>query len=94
MPLRETEAFADWIAGLRDGETSARVAVRIDRLAEGHPGDARPVGAGVSELRIHHGPGFRVYFVRHGGDIVLLLGGTKKTQNRDIKRAIRMAREL
>lgn len=94
MPLRETEAFAEWIAGLRDSIAAARIAVRIDRLAEGNPGDVRHVGAGVSELRIHHGPGFRVYFVRHEDDIVLLLGGTKKTQGRDIRRALKMAREL
>ena len=94
MTLRETEAFAEWIAGLGDSTVAARIAVRIDRLAEGNPGDVRPVGAGVSELRVHHGPGFRVYFVRHEGDIVLLLGGTKKTQSKDIRSAINMAREL
>lgn len=94
MALRQTEAFVDWIAGLRDSAAAARIAVRIDRLADGHPGDARPVGAGVSELRIHHGPGYRVYFVRHAGDIVLLLGGTKKTQAKDIRSALEMAQEL
>jgi putative addiction module killer protein len=94
MALRETEAFAEWMAGLRNSTVAAQIAVRIDRLAEGNPGDVRPVGAGVSELRIHHGPGFRVYFVRREDDIVLLLGGTKKTQGRDIRRAIEMAREL
>lgn len=67
---------------------------RPGALAEGNPGDARPVGGGVGELRIHHGPGFRVYFVRDGDDIVLLLGGTKKTQSRDIKNALKMAQEL
>ena len=94
MALRETEAFAAWMAGLRDTATAARIAARIDRLAEGNPGDVRPIGTGVSELRIHHGPGFRVYFARHGGDIVLLRGGTKKTQAKDIRSAIKMAREL
>jgi len=67
---------------------------RIDRLAEGNPGDVRPVGEGVSELRLHHGPGYRVYFVHHAADIVLLSGGTKKTQSKDIRSALRMAREL
>lgn len=94
MALRETGAFATWIAGLRDTATAARIAAHIDRLAEGNAGDARPVGAGVSELRIHFGPGFRVYFVRRVGDIVILLGGTKKTQAKDIRSAIKMAREL
>jgi putative addiction module killer protein len=94
MALRETEAFAEWIAGVRDSTAAARIAVRIDRLAEGNPGDVRPVGAGMSELRVHHGPEFRVHFVRHEGDIVLLLGGTKKTQGRDIRSALKMAREL
>jgi putative addiction module killer protein len=94
MALRQTDAFADWIDGLKDSNAVARIGVRIDRLADGHPGDAKPVGAGVSELRIHHGPGYRVYFVRHAGDIVLLLGGTKKTQAKDIRNALELAQEL
>lgn len=94
MALRETDAFTAWMEGLRDSVSAARIAVRIDRLAEGNPGDVRPVGSGVSELRIHHGPGFRVYFVRDGDDIVLLHGGTKKTQGRDIRNARKMAREI
>ena len=94
MALRETDAFAEWIEGIRDTASAARIAVRIDRQAEGNPGDVRPVGGGVSELRIHHGPGFRVYFVRDGDDIVLLLGGTKRTQAKDIKNALKMAQEL
>lgn len=94
MALRETDAFAEWIERIRDTAAAARIAARIDRLAEGNPGDVRPVGGGVSELRIHHGPGFRVYFVRDGDDIVLLLGGTKRTQAKDIKSALKMAQEL
>lgn len=80
--------------GFRESVSAARIAVRIDRLADGNPGDVRPVGGGASELRIHHGPGFRDYFVRRGDDIVLLLGGTKKTQGRDIESALKMAQEL
>jgi putative addiction module killer protein len=93
--VRQTDVFVDWFARLRDREARARITVRIRRLSLGNPGDVRPVGSGVSELRIDHGPGYRLYFIGHGGVVVVLLcGGDKRTQNRDIKRAVELAREV
>ena len=93
--IRETEAFARWLDGLGDVRARARVQVRIERLAAGNPGDVRPVGGGVSELRIDYGPGYRVYFKYIGREIVILLaGGDKSTQSTDIKVALRLARGL
>lgn len=96
MPeVRKTAAFARWLDGLRDLRARARVQVRIERLAAGNPGDVRPVGEGVSELRIDTGPGYRVYFTTVDRNVVILLaGGQKGTQTRDIARARRLAREL
>jgi putative addiction module killer protein len=95
MEVRKTAVFSDWMANLRDHRARARIAARIDRLAFGNPGDIQPVGEGVSELRIHSGPGYRVYFVRRGETlIVLLCGGDKSTQRRDIKTAKRLAANL
>ncbi len=95
IEVRQTERFAAWLLGLRDRQARARIALRIDRLSLGHAGDVRPVGEGVSELRIDHGPGYRVYFVRRGTAlIVLLAGGDKSSQDRDIRAAIRLARDL
>ena len=95
VEIRQTEVFADWLARLRDSAAKGRIAARIQRLAFGNPGDVRPIGEGLSELRIHHGPGYRVYFVRRGDIlIVLLCGGDKATQPRDIALARRLAREL
>lgn len=92
MEIRQTAAFRRWFDGLRDRTARARIAVRIDRLALGHAGDARPVGRGVSELRIDHGPGYRVYYLRRGDTlIVLLAGGDKSSQARDIARALELA---
>ncbi len=83
------------MAGLRDRRARAKIVARIDRLADGNPGDVEPVGNGVSELRIHYGPGYRVYFVRRGGVlIVLLCGGDKDTQTKDIKTAKTLAGSL
>ena len=89
MPaIRQTEVFAAWFAALRDEQARARINVRIKRLALGNPGDVRPVGAGVSELRVDYGPGYRVYFAQRGEAFVLLLcGGDKRTQDRDIRQA-------
>jgi len=88
MEVRQTPAFSDWMARLRDHRARAKIAARIDRLALGNPGDVAPVGAGVSELRIQYGPGYRVYFVkRDTTSIVLLCGGDKSTQAKDIKTA-------
>ena len=95
IAIRQTEVFAAWFGNLPDRRAKARIEVRIDRLALGNPGDAKPVGEGVSELRIDYGPGYRVYFVRRGeAVIVLLAGGNKRTQTRDIEAALRLARFL
>lgn len=95
IEIRKTESFARWLDDLRDLQARARVQVRIERLAAGNPGDARPVGEGVSELRIDYGPGYRVYFRRYGRELIILLaGGDKSSQTKDIKAALRLAREL
>jgi putative addiction module killer protein len=95
IEIRQTETFAAWFRDLRDRQLRARVQVRIDRLSLGNPGDVKPVGEGVSELRIDYGPGYRVYFVRRGETlIVLLVGGDKRTQARDIRTALTLARSL
>ncbi|HAG50011.1 MAG TPA: addiction module antitoxin RelB, partial [Deltaproteobacteria bacterium] len=86
---------AKWLDGLRDIHARARVQVRVERLAEGNPGDVRPVGEGISELRINYGPGYRVYYTMRGRVVVILLaGGDKRTQAADIKTALRLARNL
>ncbi len=93
LAVRKTEVYARWLDGLRD--VRARVLVRVERLAGGNPGDVRPVGEGVSELRIDYGPGYRVYFRRQGRTaIVLLAGGDKRSQSADIETALRLARNL
>ena len=95
IEVRKTEVFAKWLDGLRDVRARARILVRIKRLATGNPGDARPVGEGVSELRIDYGPGYRVYCKKRGREVVILLaGGDKRTQASDIKTALRLARNL
>jgi len=93
--VRQTDVYARWFAGLRDERARARIDVRIRRLSLGNASDARPVGEGVSELRIDYGPGYRVYFVRQGPALVVLLaGGDKGTQHRDIATARQLARGL
>jgi putative addiction module killer protein len=95
IEIRKTRIFGEWIDGLRDAHARARILVRIERLAIGNPEDVRPVGEGVSELRIDHGPGYRVYYKKQGQEVaVLLAGGDKSTQARDIKIALRLARNL
>jgi putative addiction module killer protein len=95
VEVRETAVFADWLAALRDDRARARIASRIDRLAAGNPGDAKPIGGGLSELRIDYGPGYRVYFQQRGRVLVILLcGGDKSSQAADIERAAALAREL
>ena len=95
IEIRQTEVFAEWFAGLRDRAARARITVRIRRLSLGNPGDVKPVGGGVSEMRVDYGPGYRVYFARRGGTVVVLLcGGDKRRQDRDITRALELAREI
>jgi putative addiction module killer protein len=95
LQIRKTETFAQWLDGLRDVRARARVQVRIERLAAGNAGDVEPVGEGVSELRIDYGPGYRVYFTKHGREVVILLaGGDKRTQSADIKTALRLVRNV
>jgi putative addiction module killer protein len=93
--LLKTDRFARWLDALRDMRARARVQARIERLAAGNAGDVAAVGEGVSEMRIDYGAGYRVYFKKHGRDLVILLaGGTKKTQSADIKAALSLARNL
>ncbi|HKK57286.1 type II toxin-antitoxin system RelE/ParE family toxin [Marinobacter sp.] len=95
VEVRKTAAFAKWLNGLRDARAKARILVRLKRLSLGNFGDWKPVGDSVSELKIDYGPGYRVYPTRRGNSVVILLaGGTKKSQSRDIKRAISLAQEL
>ena len=95
IELRKTALFAQWLDGLRDMRARARVQARLDRLAEGNPGDVKPIGEGVSELRINYGPGYRVYFKARGREVIILLaGGHKGTQAKDIKAALRLAQNL
>lgn len=94
VEIRETDEFARWLRRLRDARTRSKILVRIARLAHGIPGDVASVGAGVSELRIDHGPGYRVYYVKRGNKYILLLaGGDKASQDKDIKQAKRLADE-
>ncbi|MFZ5876674.1 MAG: type II toxin-antitoxin system RelE/ParE family toxin [Nitrospirota bacterium] len=95
MEIRKTDVFAKWLDRLRDIRARARVQARIERLAFGNAGDVKPVGEGVSELRINYGPGYRVYFTKRGRDVVILLaGGDKSTQAGDVELALRLARNL
>jgi putative addiction module killer protein len=93
--IRTAQAFDRWFEGLKDRRASARIQARIDRAEDGNFGDTEPVGEGVSEMRIHHGPGYRVYFKQLGPErIILLAGGDKSTQLSDINAALRLARRL
>ena len=95
IEIRKTGAYVKWLDSLHDIQARARILVRIERLAAGNPGDVRPVGKGVSELRIDYGPGYRVYFTKHGKEVVILLaGGDKRTQAKDIKTALNLAQNL
>jgi putative addiction module killer protein len=95
IDVRETETFSEWLSGLRDVRAKAEVARRVRRLALGNPGDVKPVGGGVSELRIHFGPGYRVYYVQRGDLlIVLLCGGDKGSQAKDVALALTLAKEV
>ena len=95
IEIRKTDVFAKWLDILNDIRARARILVRIERLAAGNPGDVKPVGGGVSELRIDYGPGYRVYYKKQGRQVVILLaGGDKHTQAKDIKTALRLAQNL
>lgn len=95
IEIRKTEIFTKWIDELHDVRARARILIRIERLAEGNPGDVRPVGEGVSEMRIDYGPGYRVYYKKQGSKLVILLaGGDKRSQARDIKNALNLAKNL
>jgi putative addiction module killer protein len=92
VELRRTAQFERWLGGLKDMKARAKVLVQLDRLALGNAGDVAPVGEGVSEMRIHHGPGYRVYFKRRGGAATLLIGGDKGSQSADIRKAKALAK--
>lgn len=95
IQIQQTETYAKWFAGLRDRVARARIAIRIRRLSLGNAGDAKPVGEGVSELRVDHGPGYRVYFIQRGEVVIVLLaGGDKSTQDKDIRNAKALANDL
>lgn len=90
-----TEVFDAWFSGLRDVRARVRIQARIDRAELGNFGDCKPVGEGVTEMRIHYGPSYRVYFMQRGFEVVILLaGGDKASQSEDIKRALTLARDL
>ena len=95
MKIRKTDVFAKWLDKLKDFQAKARVLVQVERLAMGNPGHTKPVGEGVSELRIDFGPGYRVYYICRGDELIILLaGGDKSSQPSDIRVAQRLAREL
>jgi putative addiction module killer protein len=94
MELIRSATFDRWLSSLRDRRAIARIAARLDRLAMGNPGDVQPVGDGISELRIDYGPGYRVYFIRRGPVLIILLcGGDKASQDKDIRQAKALAEE-
>ena len=95
MELVQTETYANWYRSLRDRVAKNLIDARIERLLLGNAGDVRPVGRGVSELRINYGPGYRIYYWQHGDiAVVLLAGGDKDSQGRDIQRAIELSRDI
>ena len=95
IEIRQTETYLRWFNALRDRQAKARIDIRIRRLSMGNPGDVKPVGQGVSELRINYGSGYRVYFIQRGETLIILLaGGDKHTQKKDIKTALNLAQNL
>lgn len=89
--VQETEEFIAWLKGLRDANIRAKILVKIKRLQRGNPGDVAPIGEGLSEMRIHYGPGYRIYYRQRDDEVVLLCGGDKSSQRRDIARAKKIA---
>ncbi len=95
IEIRKTETYDRWFSALKDRRAVARINARLRRMALGNPGDAKLVGEGVSELRLDFGPGYRIYYTHHGREVVILLaGGDKSTQKRDIEKAIELTRML
>ena len=95
ITVEKSDVFLNWLRALRDVRAVARIQIRIDRLALGNPGDVKAVGEGVSELRVDYGPGYRIYFAQRGKTVVVLLcGGDKRTQDKDIVTARTLAKEL
>jgi putative addiction module killer protein len=95
IKVRQTATFRTWLDGLKDNKARLRIDIRLQRLEKGNAGDVKPVGSGVSEMRIDYGPGYRLYFVPRDKTVVILLcGGDKRTQAQDIKRAIEMAKKV
>jgi putative addiction module killer protein len=95
IEISQTDTYINWFESLRDRQARAGIDIRIRRLSVGNPGDVKPVGQGVSELRIDYGPGYRVYFIQTGETLIILLaGGDKRTQARDIKTALTLAQDL
>lgn len=95
IEVRETDKYAEWFSSLRDRQARTRIDKRIRRLALGNPGDVKPVGEGVSELRIDYGPGYRIYYTQRGKTLVILLaGGDKRSQIHDVELALELARGL
>ncbi|HLX59775.1 MAG TPA: type II toxin-antitoxin system RelE/ParE family toxin [Planctomycetota bacterium] len=95
VEIRQTDTYSNWFNGLRDRMARVRILNRIRRLSLGHAGDAKPVGGGVAELRIDYGPGYRIYFLQRAKTVVILLaGGDKSTQDRDIRMAIKLAQAV
>ncbi len=95
IEIRQTEEFGRWFAKLRDVQAKAHILRRIERMEAGNVGDVSVIGDGVVEARIHHGPGYRLYFMQHGGQwIVLLCGGDKGSQQRDIDKALKLVKDI
>ncbi|MBX9847458.1 MAG: type II toxin-antitoxin system RelE/ParE family toxin [Xanthobacteraceae bacterium] len=95
MNVETTEEFDNWLNALRDEVAKAKIASRIDRVANGNPGDVKPVGEGISEMRIHHGAGYRVYYCQNGETLIIILcGGDKDSQAGDIARAKKLKTSL
>jgi putative addiction module killer protein len=92
LEIIKSEIFSEWLVNLRDRRAQRRILARVDRLAIGNPGDVAPVGEGISEMRIHYGAGYRVYYIQDGKELVVLLcGGDKSTQDGDIRQAKQLA---